>query len=189
MNDMVINALNNIHPLSDNLIRYLNKTLTPITLKKKEIFLQKGEVSNKISFILKGMVRSYYINNDGEETSAWFMKEGDVIISVSSFFQRTPSYEFIEALEDTMLLYITYEELQNAYTLYPEFNVVGRIITEKYYVLSEERLLGIRNRKAKERYDFLLQQHPEILLRVPAKYIASYLDIDKATLSRLKSRI
>ena len=69
------------------------------------------------------------------------------------------------------------------------FNIVGRLVTEKYYVLSEERLLGIRNRKAKDRYEFLLKLHPDFLLRVPSQYIASYLDIDKATLSRLKSKI
>jgi CRP/FNR family transcriptional regulator, anaerobic regulatory protein len=117
------------------------------------------------------------------------MKEGDVTISVRSFYERSPSMEFIEAIEQTILLYITYDELQLAYQLFPEFNTIGRMLTEKYYVLSEERLLGIRNKKATDRYKFLLKYHPEIILRAPVQHIASYLDIDKATLSRLKSKL
>ncbi len=115
------------------------------------------------------------------------MKEGDVAISVKSFYVRTTSEEYIEAREKSILYYITYDELQEAYLSFPEFNIIGRIVNEKYYILSEERLFGIRNKKAKERYKFLLTYHPEIILRAPPQYIASYLDIDKATLSRLKS--
>ncbi|WP_462254923.1 Crp/Fnr family transcriptional regulator [Ferruginibacter sp.] len=189
MKDTVINSLNTIHPLSDNLKIFLFNNLKPVTLHKKEIFLKQGEISNKVSFIISGLLRAYYITEEGIDTSVWFMKEGDISISVRSFFERKPSEEFIEAIEDTVLLYITYDELQKAYDLFPEFNIVGRRFTEKYYVLSEERLLGIRNKKAVERYRFLLKHHPEILLRAPSQYIASYLDIDKATLSRLKSKM
>lgn len=117
------------------------------------------------------------------------MKEGDITISVRSFYERSPSLEFIEAVEETTLLYITYDELQDVYLLFPEFNIVGRIVTQKYYVLSEERLFGIRNKRATDRYNFLLKHHPEIILRAPSQHIASYLDIDKATLSRLKSKL
>ncbi len=189
MKDAVINTLEHIHPLSDALKSYLLDKLKPVSLHKKQVFLKQGEVSNKISFIVKGLLRAYYISEEGVETSVWFMKEGDISISVRSFFERKPSEEFIEAIEDTLLLYLTYDELQECYSLFPEFNIVGRIVTERYYVLSEERLLGIRNKKAADRYRFLLQHHPEILLRAPAQYIASYLDIDKATLSRLKSKM
>jgi CRP/FNR family transcriptional regulator, anaerobic regulatory protein len=189
LKDIVINTLNLIHPLSKELKGYLFDNLKPVSLHKKEIFLNRGEISTKVSFILKGLLRAYYITEEGVDTSVWFMKEGDISISVRSFFERKPSEEFIEAVEDTTLLYITYDELQKAYALYPEFNIVGRIFTERYYVLSEERLVGIRNKKAIERYSFLLKYHPEILLRAPLQYIASYLDIDKATLSRLRHKL
>lgn len=183
MKEAVINSLELIHPLSDALKNYLYDNLKLVSLHKKQIFLNQGEVSNKISFILKGLLRAYYISEEGVETSVWFMKEGDISISVRSFFERKASEEFIEAIEDTVLLYITYDELQECYILFPEFNIIGRIVTERYYVLSEERLVGIRNKKAAERYRFLLKHHPEILLRAPSQYIASYLDIDKATLN------
>ena len=189
MKEAVISFLELIYPLTPDLKNWLKIHLKEKRLSKKEVFLNPGDISNKISFITKGLLRSYYITDEGIDTTVWFMKEGDVTISVKSFYERSPSLEFIEAIEETTLLYITYDELQKVYLLFPEFNIIGRIVTEKYYVLSEERLLGIRNKKATDRYSFLLKYHPEIILRAPAQHIASYLDIDKATLSRLKSKL
>lgn len=189
MKEIVISTLDKIHPLSDELKNYLEQQLKLVSLKKKDIFLKAGENGNKISFILKGLLRSYYMNSQGADTSAWFMKEGDVVVSVKSFFHQVPSEETIEALEESILLYVTYNELQFMYQHFPEFNVVGRILTEKYYVLSEDRLSAIRNRRAKDRYQYLMTNHPELLLRVPARYLSSYLGIDEATFSRLKSGV
>ena len=67
-----------------------------------------------------------------------------------------------------------------------EFNIVGRVITEMYYTLSEERLYGMRSHTAEERLRFLLDKHPALLLRAPLGYIASYLGISSETLSRIR---
>jgi CRP/FNR family transcriptional regulator, anaerobic regulatory protein len=187
MKEHVVNFLHSVHPLSPGLQQQLYQLLKETTLERKEIYLREGEVSNKIAFIVSGLLRSYTVNAEGAETTCWFMKEGDVSISVKSFFTRTPSTEFIQAIEPSTLLYITYDELEMLYSQYPEFNTVGRLIVQQYYVLSEERLAGIRNLKARQRYNFLLQTHPEIIQRAPVQHLASYLDMDKATLSRLKS--
>jgi len=189
MKESVIAFLSLIYPMSDQLKEYIYTHLKETHLKKKEIVLREGEVSNNIAFIIKGLLRSYHITDEGIDTTVWFMKEGDVAISVRSFLERKPSKEFIEAIEPSIILHITYNELQEAYQKFPEFNIIGRILTERYYVLSEERLLGIRNIKAVERYKFLLTHHPEIIERAPTQHIASYLDIDKATLSRLKRNL
>jgi CRP/FNR family transcriptional regulator, anaerobic regulatory protein len=188
MKEIVIGFLNNIHPLSDGLQQHLYQLLKEVKLKKKQVYLREGTVSDKISFVISGLLRSYTLDNVGKETTCWFMKEGDVTISVKSFFEHAPSAEYIEAIEPCMLLYITYDELEMLYKQYPEFNVVGRLVVQKYYVLSEERLAGMRNLKAEKRYAFLMQTHPEIIQRAPVQYLASYLGLDKATLSRLKSK-
>jgi CRP/FNR family transcriptional regulator, anaerobic regulatory protein len=187
MKEIVIGFLNSIHPLSTELQQQLHQLLKEVTLKKKEIYLREGAVSDRISFVISGLLRSYTVTDEGKETTCWFMKEGDVTISVKSFFERIASTEFIQALEPCTLLYITYDELEILYSKYPEFNVVGRLILQKYYVLSEERLAGIRNLKARERYDFLFKTHPEIIQRAPVQQLASYLDLDKRTINRLKA--
>jgi CRP/FNR family transcriptional regulator, anaerobic regulatory protein len=188
MRQQVIHFLDSIHPLGEALKDRLLRSLKEAKLKKKEVYLQAGQTSQRISFVVQGLMRSYYLNKKGEEVTNWFMQEGDLAMSIRSFFQQVPSQEYLVAVEPTVLLYITHNELQDLYHTYPEFNFVGRKLTERYYTFFEERLMGIRSLTAAERYAFLLREHPEIVERCPDIYIASYLDMDKATLARLKAR-
>ena len=116
------------------------------------------------------------------------MLEGDIIISVESFYRQIASYESIQALEDCELFYMDYRDLQQIYRNYPEFNFVGRVLTERYYSLSEQRLYSMRMMRAKERYEYMTTHHPELVKRVPAKFLASYLGISEVMLSIIKNR-
>lgn len=185
MNQNLLHLFSSIIPVSSQLEERLSETLQTKTFPKKQLLLKEGQVSNYIYFIEKGYLRSYYINHD-KEITGWFMKENDIIISVNSFFKREPSYENIQTIEESTVHFIHYDELQKIYIEFIEFNIVGRVLTEMYYTLSEERLYGMRSHNAEERLEFLLQKHPEILLRAPLGYIASYLGITSETLSRIR---
>jgi hypothetical protein len=117
------------------------------------------------------------------------MKEHDVIVSVESFFNQKSSYKSIQAIECCSLHYISYDQLQFAYKHFPEFNYTARVLTEKYYAMSEQRLYAIRMQRAPEKYAYLIDHHPELILRVPSKFIASYLGITEVTLSALKGKL
>ncbi|MEJ7767440.1 MAG: Crp/Fnr family transcriptional regulator [Chitinophagaceae bacterium] len=174
-----------IYPLSKELREYLAENLEYLLIPKKSFLLKQGKVCKHIHFIQKGLARCFYIKDD-KEVSSWFMKEGDVIISVESFFKQQPSYESIQALEECELLCLTYDKLQTMFHQFPEFNFIGRVLTEKYYTLSEQRLYSLRMQRANERYAFLMHHYPELIQRVPSTYIASYLGITLETLSRIK---
>ncbi len=180
--------LSSIHPLSQALQEQLLVLLKEKEIEKKSFLLKSGHICRSIYFIDKGLFRCFYMK-DEKEVCSWFMKEGDVIISVQSFFQQVTSIETIEALEDGVVYYVTYEELQYLYKTFPEFNYVGRVLTEQYYILCEQRLYSIRMQRAAERYQYLLDHFPELILRVPSKYIASYLSITEETLSRIRNKI
>jgi CRP-like cAMP-binding protein len=116
------------------------------------------------------------------------MKEGDVIVAIESFYDQKKSYESIQAIEVTEVYYISFEELEYTYREYSEFNFIGRVLTIKYLKLWSQMLYSIRMRSAAERYDWLMNNYPELILRVPAKFIASYLDITEVTLSKIKRK-
>jgi CRP-like cAMP-binding protein len=116
------------------------------------------------------------------------MKEGDVIVSVESFFNQSPSYESIQAIEDTEVYCISHQQLEFIYKKFPEFNFVARVLLQKYYTLSEQRLFSLRMQKSQERYDYLLEHHPELVLRVPAKYLGSYLGITEWHFSHIRGK-
>lgn len=184
MNDLLEN-LNLIYPISTSLHEHLLNRLKLVILPKKTFLLKEGRICKNIWFINKGLARCFYVKEE-KEVSSWFMKEGDVIISVESFFKQQPSYENIQALEDCELFSISYEELHAIYHEFPEFNFIGRVLTEKYYTLSEQRLFSLRMQRASERYAYLMTHYPEIIQRVPSTFIASYLGITLETLSRIK---
>lgn len=137
--EMLLRSLESIHPMSDGCKEKLASFLRYKELPKKELLLQAGHICQHIFFIQKGLLRCFYFKNDVEICS-WFMREGDVMISVESFFRQTTSYESIQALEDSELYYMQYSELQEIYRNFPEFNFIVRVLMEKYYCLSERRL-------------------------------------------------
>jgi CRP-like cAMP-binding protein len=186
MND-IIKLISTIHPISPALQDQLTLSLKEKTFLKKEYLLKEGQVCRNICFIKSGLFRCFY-NRDLTEVCSWFMQEGDIIISVDSFFQQKPSFESIQALEDSLVYSMTYDQLQTIYRTFPEFNFIGRVLTEKYYALSEERLYSIRMQRSPERYQYLMLKFPHIIQRVPSKYIASYIGVTEETLSRIRSK-
>lgn len=180
--------INSIYPVSQELRDHLLRVVKAKTIYKKEFLLKAGKVSHNLCFIQKGLMRAYYAKGNAE-VSVWFMTDGDFIVSIESFYEQKESYESIQALEDTELFYIDYNELDYIYKHFMEFNYIGRVITIKYLTLWAKQLFSIRNQTAEERYLWLMANRPEIILRVPAKYIASYLAINEVTLSRIKNNI
>lgn len=183
----LLTFLNSIHPLNIETKDYLIENLKWLEVPKKNFILKQGHICFNIYFINKGLLRCFYTLED-KEICSWFMREGDVIISVESFFNQSESKENIQALEDCLLFYISYDELQYAYQNFPDFNSIGRILTEKYYQLCEQRLYSLRMQRAHEKYLFLVNHFPQIIQRVPLKFIASYLGITEETLSRIRAQ-
>lgn len=183
----VLELLHTVHPMSPGLRDHIGTIIRHRVVPKKAFLLKAGHVCRDIYFIRKGILRCYYLKSDMEVCS-WFMKENDLVISIESFYGQVPSYEYLQALEETEVWYISYTELQRIYQEYPEFNTTGRILTQKYHQHWARQLFAIRMHTAEERYRWLLDNHPELLLRVPAKYIATYLDIAEITLIKIKGK-
>jgi len=183
----LLNVLNSFSILSVGLQDKIKALLVEDAFKKKSLLLKEGQVSQRIYFIKKGFIRAYYFK-DGREFTTWFMGEGDIILSVYSFFSRRPSMENIEVLEDCILQSINWDQLQELYINYPEFNLTGRLITEQYYIRSEERTVILQTQDAKQRYERLLSEYPGILQKASLGQIASFLSIKQETLSRIRGK-
>lgn len=183
----LLNLLGKIHPLSQPFKQYLSDNLKIQSISRKEFLLKAGVVSRHIYFIKQGLVRCYYIEG-GQEICSKFLKERDIIVSASSFFMQKESYEYIQAIEDTVVFSLCYDELQYIYKYYIESNIIARVMSTKSYLLSEQRSFFIRMKQAPDRYHTMMQHYPDLVLRIPAKFIASYLGISEETLSRIRAR-
>ncbi|GAB3895012.1 Crp/Fnr family transcriptional regulator [Spirosoma agri] len=183
----LIDILQSIYPVSEAFLLELKRFLRREEVGRKQWLLRPGEISSKIYFIEKGLVRGFYIHND-KEVTVWFMKENDLIISIISFYTRQPSEEYIELLEDGVVWSITYEQLQLLFHNFIEFNFASRVLTERYYALSELRAQKLRLPSAQDRYLQLLEEIPDIFTRAPLKYIASSLGLTPETVSRIRAK-
>jgi CRP-like cAMP-binding protein len=127
--ESLLQYIHSIYPLSSELRENLVDNLKRKEFSRKEFLLDAGQVCRRIYFIEKGLLRCFYIKG-AKEVCSWLMKEGDLVISVESFFKQRPSYESIQALEDCIIYSMEYEDLQEMYYKFPEFNFAGRKITE-----------------------------------------------------------
>ena len=186
--EKVINFLDHIALLEPGLRAYLIDKLRTKHLDKDVILLREGDIADEICFIEKGVIRGFRtMKNDTEKTS-WFMREGDVFISIRSFLTRKPATETIHTLEPCIIHRLLYAELKRAYELYPSFHRHRAELLEKYYLLSEERE-HMRQQKSKiDRFRFLLEHYPDLINRVPDKYLASFIDTTPQYFSDLKRR-
>jgi len=156
--------------------------------ERKKLILSPGETSRRIYFIRSGFLRTYFIDDDGKECTTWFTGKGDLMTSVYSFFSQQPANEYIEVLQDCKLQSLTWLELNAYYADFREGNLLGRIVTEKYFIRSEERAILLRTHSPELRYDLLLKNHPEIEQQTTQQNIASYLGISRETLSRIRRK-
>jgi CRP-like cAMP-binding protein len=177
--DQLFLKFDSIRKLSPALRTYLQSCLKRKEVKKGEIILREGQVARYIYFIEKGIVRSIRYKNNTEKT-VWIMRTNDLCVSVRSFFSQKPAIETIEAVEDCVLHYISFDELEKAYNDYPEFDRHGRMLLTYYYQLSEERN-DMRDQPAYDKFVFLMTYYPDLVSdrKVSNKLLASYLSISK----------
>jgi CRP-like cAMP-binding protein len=157
--------------------------------EKKVHLLQKGEVCDFEGFILKGCIRSYYIDVNGFEVTLNFSVEDWWVGDVASFHDKTPSQIFFETLEPTELLLLSLEKKEELLARYPKFERMYRLMMQRSLAVMADRLFATIAKPAQERYIDFLERYPQIPQRVPQHYIASYLGVSPEFLSKIRSRM
>ena len=166
-------------------IPYLNKKV----LKKGQYFLKANQPVNEIAFIEKGVLRLYYLSYEGKEVNIHFFLENDYAVSYLDFLKNRPSRYYIQALEDSELLTFNAESLKIAYDKSKNWERFGRTIAESAYAIATNRFESFLFLSAKERYLQMLNDYPEFIHRIPLYHLASYLGIERESLSRIRKEI
>lgn len=157
-------------------------------VKKKDILLREGQVCRELGFINHGVFRMYYLA-DGKEINTHFSFENDFVVNYHSFLQATPSRYFIQSLEDAEIVTFNLKALQNAYNESKNWERFGRIMAEQSYKMTTNRVEGFMFMNAEERYMQMMKNNPHFLERIPLYHLASYLGIERESLSRLRRKI
>lgn len=162
---------------------------TPEIIKAKEHFLEFGKVAGKIGLVKSGLLRTYIIDQNGNDFTTHFNMPGSVVISIDSFNNQKPAQESIIAIEQSELLTISFQAVHDLYSKVPLFQQVCKDVAELKSKNLLDRTIQLQTLTATERYLDFCQQFPEISKRVALNHIASYLGIDIATLSRIRKKV
>ena len=178
-----------IVPITDDEFEKSFVKFKKITLEKGEFFIEQNKISKQIAFINDGTLRTYYINDKGEEITSCFCSENNLASSYKSFILQSPSNVAMVALEKTELLVISFKDLHELYKESANWQTIGRLVAENEFILMEQYASILNNETAKEKYLRLLNEQPEIIQKSPINYIASYLGVTRRTLSRIRKEI
>ncbi len=167
---------------------YLYPIIKVRRFAKKTVVTEAGKVENYFNFILKGLVRKYYRRyKDGhEEINTQISMENHIILSQESFYSRQLSEYTIETIEPTMLVSIHHDDLEKMYARSHKMEHLGRIVVTHAMVIRDRWQMQQVKMTPRERFIDFVTKNPELLQRVPQKYLASFLNIKPETFSRFK---
>jgi CRP-like cAMP-binding protein len=187
MYSTLLNVLNAIIPIEPSEQDLITSCFKPFNLQKGEFFLQSGKVNYYIGFINKGLVR-YFVYKDEEEGTFEFTREGEFIADYQSFTKKVPSVQNIQAIEDSELLVINYNDLHRIFNAAKHGNLLGRIIIEHRFDVMVNQLLSIYMHTHEERYKKFIENYSGLSQRIPQYLIASYVGVKPQSLSRIRRR-
>jgi CRP-like cAMP-binding protein len=183
----LLNYLEKFHPLSPEAKAAITAICKMINIGKGKDLQPIGHTCKTIYFIQKGIARIYYYKDRIDITES-FAFENSLVARVESLFTGKPSKKAIQILEDAEIVAIDAQKLFLLYNTYHEIETLFRKIFEASHVDTVNRLESIQFHTAEERYKTLLAEQPDLIRRVPLKYIASYLGITQVSLSRIRSQ-
>lgn len=187
--DVLISSFNNSFPLNEKEEEEVRGLFKKKVLKRKGALLQEGDVCKHISFVVSGCFKMYAVDTNFKEHNLQFAIENEWIADIQSFYDEEPSRLSIEALEPSVVLQITHEDLLYLYINYHKFDRNFRIINERKFINFQDRILQSISFTAEERYLNFQRDFPELIKRLPNTQIASYLGITSEFLSKVRKNI
>lgn len=183
---MVNQLLNKLKEDKTNWLKF-HDLLVEREIASKTILLKEGEISNYVHYIKKGCLRQCF-NKDGKDITFQFFFEGQAVASIDSFMNNQPSLFTIESIEPSIIFSLSKDNFGQLQRIYPELNNGFQdLMFQRFKNYSQLFLSQIKD-SPRERYEDLINNHPEIIKRVPQHYIASYLGITPISLSRIRNR-
>ncbi len=159
-------------------------------IAKGDFFNMQSMVCTDLGFVVKGIFRIYYADPKTDtEKNLFFFSESQFVVSFRSFISQNPCWYYIEALEDAEVIFISYKDLNALYERNRNWGKFGRLLAETFFAYAQARTEEFMFFSHEQRFIRLLEEHPNIVNRIPAYHISSYLGITNPSLSRIRSRL
>jgi len=186
-NEELFRILSGKHPLRLELKERLNEMIKREYYNKSQVILKPGQTANRSWYIEKGSAMGY-IYKEEKKVPFWFWNDNQLMIPINSFFSQKPSDIYIELLEPSVLISISYENVNEITKTFPDSNDYIRKVMQDYHQMSQKRILDLSALTPEEHYLNLMRDTPAIFLKASVESIAAYLGISRKTLNRIRTR-
>ena len=176
------------HVESDAL-SFLESGLTMTTLADKHFYIQANTVQKHVGFVFSGLLRAFYIDDNGDEITIRFVKENDFATNYVSFISQQPSRYYFQCIEPCEIVNISYQLMQEAFSKFPSLEKYGRLIAEKILKIQQHRIESFLFDNAETRYLDFIKENPNLFKRVSISYLSSYLGIQRQSLTRIRKKL
>jgi CRP-like cAMP-binding protein len=167
----------------------LQSKVKPMELKKDEYFSEAGKVPRQVGFVLAGVLRFCYYNNNGREITNYFVDEGNFVVDNQKFELQIESSEYIQAVTDCQLLVFSKKDWDEISHTITGWEMLQANVVKKCLALAVERRSPLVSEDATTRYLSFISQFPNLINRIPLAYVASYLGVTPQSLSRIRRHI
>lgn len=175
--------------LNEKELAFFHSALHRKTIKKKTFLLQQGQICDFEAYIIKGCIKIYYLDKEGNEVILLFAVEDWWVSDIDSFSNQSTSNLFIETLEDCELFVLNYADKKRLYQQVPKLERMFRLMVQRAYVVLQQRFFATISQPAEERYLDFLKRYPSIPQRVAQHQIAAYLGISPEFLSKIRAKL
>jgi CRP/FNR family transcriptional regulator, anaerobic regulatory protein len=175
--------------ITDDELKEFTSGLTVKHYKCKELIFDCSAAQSEILYIIEGLVRSFYVNEKGAEISAYFVKELDFVSDYPAFLKDAKSNYTFQALENTTVVVIPKSLISKAYSASAKFEKFGRLIAEEAVQFLQGRVDSFIFKSATERYLDFVEKEPDFFARLSVEHIATYLGIERQSLTRIRKKL
>lgn len=189
MQNELISTIRKDVDISDAAADYILSYFKEKKYKRGATLLQAGEVAHEVFFVVRGALHQFYIDEAGNERTCNFTFENEFVTDLESFSQQTRSPSSIKTLTETTCMTIRCVDLVVLLRESPVINEFFRLLVERIAAVSIRRTKSLLSFSPEKQFNDLIEEKPEILQRVPQRYIAQYLGIAPESLSRIKKRL
>lgn len=180
--------INKINPIKEGAFKELQKCFKPLQLRKNDFFVQEGEYALQIGFLKEGIVRAFFLNQQGKEYNKQFFTTPSIIGAYTSLLTKQPNRIAQQALTDCEILIADFKDIEKLYDKFHDLERLGRKIAEFYFLEKEQKEIEMALLDADKRYLIMREKFPTIELIIPQYHIASYLGISPTQLSRIRRK-
>lgn len=185
-----LNAVRTLCPnVSHTALNYLKSGLRVVELQPKHFFIHANVIQQEIGFVFQGLIRAFYIDNQGNEITVNFVQENRYATHYTAFITRTPGKYYFQCIEPTILVNPSYDHIQTGYDKFPDIERYGRLIAEEVLKFQQKRIESFLFDTAEQRYLDFIKENPDLFNRVSLSLLSSFLGMERQTLTRIRQKL